>query len=119
MRILIVDDEPDITSTLKTGLERHGFQVDTQNDPLKALADFKPDRYAMILLDIRMPKMTGFELYRELKKKDEQASICFLTAFDIYYDEFKKMFPDMEVSCFLRKPIRISDLVVQVKAHMR
>jgi len=119
VRILVVDDEADITSSLKMGLERNGFQVDAYNEPKKALADFKSGRYDIIFLDIRMPQMNGFELYRELRKADEKVAIAFLTAFDIYLDEFKKLFPDMKVDTFLRKPIGINELVTYVKSQGR
>lgn len=113
-RILIVDDEPDITSVLKKGLEQSGFVVDTFNDPEQALSNYKPNYYDVLILDIRMPKINGFDLYREIRKKDEQVKVCFLTAFEIYYDEFKKMFPKIDVRYFIRKPIAISALVKQV-----
>jgi DNA-binding response OmpR family regulator len=117
LKILLVDDEPDITSSLKIGLERHGFQVDAFNDPKKALAEFKPNRYDMIFLDIRMPQMNGFELYRGLRASDESVPIAFLTAFDVYQNEFQKMFPDMKVDRLLRKPISINELVAYVKSQ--
>jgi DNA-binding response OmpR family regulator len=117
LRILLVDDEPDITSSLKIGLERHGFQVDTFNDPKKALAEFKPHRYDMIFLDIRMPQMNGFELYRGFRASDQEVPIAFLTAFDVYQNEFQKMFPDMKVDRLLRKPIGITELVAYVKSQ--
>ena len=117
MRILLVDDEVDITSSLKMGLERHGFQVDAFNDPKKALAEFKANRYDMIFLDIRMPQMNGFELYRALRASDQKVQIAFLTAFDVYQNEFHKMFPDMKVDRLLRKPISIKELVAYVKSQ--
>jgi two-component system, OmpR family, response regulator ChvI len=119
VKILVVDDEPDITTSLKMGLERHGFQVDAYNDPRKALGDFKPGRYDMVFLDIRMPEINGFELYRELKKRDDNVAISFLTAFDVYQSEFKKLFPDMRVDSFLRKPIGINELVTYVKSQRK
>jgi DNA-binding response OmpR family regulator len=117
LRILLVDDEPDITSSLKIGLERNGFQVDAFNDPKKALSEFRSNRYGMIFLDIRMPQMNGFELYRELRARDPEVIIAFLTAFDVYQNEFKKVFPDMKVDRLLRKPISISELVSYVKSQ--
>ncbi len=113
----MVDDEVDITSSLKMGLERHGFQVDAFNDPKKALAEFKANRYDMIFLDIRMPQMNGFELYRALRASDQNVQIAFLTAFDVYQNEFHKMFPDMKVDRLLRKPISIKELVAYVKSQ--
>ena len=109
--MLIVDDEVDIIDALKTGLERRGFKVDTFSDPQEALAKFRPGAYDISILDIRMPKMNGFELYREMRKVDGMASVCFLTAFDVHKEEFEKMFPDVKVKAFLKKPITIDSLV--------
>ncbi len=115
-RILIVDDEVDITDALKAGLERRGFKVTTFNDPVQALSKYKPSAYDISILDIRMPKMNGFELYREMRKLDGRASVCFLTAFDVHRDEFEKMFPDVKVKAFLKKPITIDNLVANLNA---
>jgi DNA-binding response OmpR family regulator len=115
-RIAVVDDEPDITTVLKKGLEHHGFAVDIFNDPQAALASFKPGIYDLMIIDIRMPKVNGFDLYRELRKKDGSIKVCFLTAFEIYYEEFRKMFPTIDVKSFVRKPVSIASLVSQVNA---
>jgi two-component system, OmpR family, response regulator ChvI len=85
-RILVVDDEPDITLTLEAGLKFVGlFDVDTFNDPEAALKSFKPDSYSLVLIDIMMPKMDGFQLYENLKKIDPDVKACFLTASEMYY----------------------------------
>jgi DNA-binding response OmpR family regulator len=115
-RIAVVDDEPDITTIIDKGLKRYGFAVDTFNDPQAALAKFKPSYYDLIIIDIRMPSINGFDLYRELKKIDSDVRVCFLTAFEIYYEEFKKLFPTIDVKVFIRKPISISNLVSQINA---
>jgi DNA-binding response OmpR family regulator len=115
-RIAVVDDEPDITTIFKKGLERHGFAVDTFNDPQAALASFKPSYYDLMIIDIRMPRINGFDLYRELKKRDNSVRVCFLTAFEIYYEEFRKLFPTIDVKAFIRKPVSISNLVNQIHA---
>ena len=117
-KILVVDDEPDITSSIKRGLERNDFQVDAYTDPQKALSEFKSGVYDLLLIDIRMPKLSGFELYREIKKKNDHAKICFFTAFEVYYEEFKKVFPTLDVKCFIRKPITINDLVVHINMEL-
>jgi DNA-binding response OmpR family regulator len=109
-RVLIVDDEADILFVIKKGLQREDFEIITQQDPTKALAEFKPGYYDLLLLDVRMPAMTGFELYREIRKIDAKVKICFITAFEIYFDEFKKVFPKINVSCFIRKPVTIEEL---------
>jgi two-component system, OmpR family, response regulator ChvI len=111
-KILIVDDEPDITLTLGKGLEQGGYDVHVFNDPLVALSNFKPDTYDLLLLDIKMPNMTGFELYRKLKEIDSKVKVCFITAFETYYEKFRQeFFPLEEIKGFIRKPIQIEDLI--------
>jgi two-component system, OmpR family, response regulator ChvI len=111
-KILIVDDEPDITLTLGKGLEQGGYDVHAFNDPLVALSNFKPDTYDLLLLDIKMPNMTGFELYRKLKEIDFKVKVCFITAFETYYEKFRQeFFPLEEIKGFIRKPIQIQDLI--------
>jgi two-component system catabolic regulation response regulator CreB/two-component system response regulator ChvI len=117
-RILVVDDEPDITTIVKKGLEQEGFDVDTFNDPQKALDHFKSGRYELALLDIRMSPINGFELYRRLESIDQNTKICFITAFEIYYDEFRRVFPRIAVDCFVRKPFRMSDLAAVIKRQL-
>jgi DNA-binding response OmpR family regulator len=117
-KLMIVDDEPDITAVLKRGLEQNGFTVDAFNDPQQALSKFKPGYYDLLIVDVRMPKLNGFDLYRALKRKDDNVKVCFLTAFEIYYDEFRKVFPKLDVKHFIRKPIGISDLVKQINASI-
>ena len=115
-RIAVVDDEPDITIILKKALEHHDFAVDTFNDPQAALATFKPSYYALVIIDIRMPRMNGFDLYRELKKRDSGVRVCFLTEFEIHYEVFRKLFPTIDVKAFIRKPVSISNLFNQINA---
>lgn len=118
-RIFVVDDEPDITASIKNGLTRNGFDVSTYNDPVSALESYNIGMYDLLLLDIRMPKMNGFELYREIKKKgNDSAKVCFFTAFEVYYEEFKKVFPNVEVKCFIRKPITIKELISHINAEL-
>jgi DNA-binding response OmpR family regulator len=77
-------DEEDITTLMKKGLEIHGFNVETFNDPKQALSQFKPKYYDAIVLDVRMNGMNGFELAKQIWAKDENARICFLSAFEIH-----------------------------------
>jgi DNA-binding response OmpR family regulator len=114
-RILAIDDEPDLTMLCKMALEYHGFKVDTFNDPQEALSSYKPGYYDLVILDIKMPKKDGFELYQEIKKKDPQAKICFLTASELYYEEFrKKEYHAIDKNLFLRKPIDNEELIKEV-----
>jgi two-component system, OmpR family, response regulator ChvI len=117
-RLLIVDDEPDITSVLRRGLEQYGFVVDTFNNPVEALSDFKVGYYDLLLLDISMPKMNGFELYKEMAKIDNKVKVCFMTAFEIYRDEFKRLFPKLSLNCFANKPISIKTLANLLKMEL-
>jgi CheY-like chemotaxis protein len=115
-RILVVDDEPDITLTLKAGLEIVGlFEVDTFNDPELALKSFRPDFYALILIDIMMPKMSGFDLYEQLKRVDPDVKICFLTASEMYYERNRGIeHCALNKDLFLQKPISTNDLIMEV-----
>ena len=110
LRLLLVDDEHDITVVLKRGLESHGFEVTAFNDPAEALSNYAPGKYDLVLLDVRMPRMSGFELYRKIRDIDPDVKACFLTAFEIYFDEFRKMFPKLHVRCFAKKPVSAGDL---------
>jgi|SRR5919201_1270524 DNA-binding NtrC family response regulator len=114
-KILIVDDESDITSAFKMILEINGFESDVFNDPLLALSSFKPNSYGLALLDIRMPKMNGFELYKKIRDIDTKIEVCFITAFEDYREEFTESFPELEeAKYFIRKPKAIEDLVKHV-----
>jgi DNA-binding response OmpR family regulator len=114
-RILIVDDEQDIISVFKMVLEMNDFEVDAYNDPSLALSNFKQNAYGLVILDIRMPHINGFELYKKIRTIDDKVNVCFMTAFDDYRQEFKKSFPMLdELKCFIRKPNAIEDLVKHV-----
>ena len=114
-KILAVDDEADLMMLSRLALEYYGFQVDTFNNPQDALSNYKPGYYDLIILDIKMPKMDGFQLYDEIKKKDEKAKICFLTASELYYEEFrKKEYNAIDKNLFIRKPIENELLLNEV-----
>jgi len=118
IRVFLVDDEPDIANSLKAGLERKGFAVDAFSDPQEALAHYRPNSYDLLLIDIKMPKLSGFELVREIRKTDTQAEVWFLTAFEVYYEEFRKMFPNLDVKSFIRKPISAADLASKINEKL-
>ena len=120
-KILIVDDEADITFTLKEGIEKSGsFSVDTYNDPQLALSNYKSGYYDLLIIDIRMPSMTGFELYRKIREIDSKVTVCFITAYETYYEKFRQeFFPFEEIKGFIRKPIQVEDLERFVKAVTR
>src|SRR5215469_13215695 len=116
-RILIVDDESDITTALKMYLEIQGFHVDTFTNPVNALAHFKAGFYHLLILDIKMPEMNGFELYTEIKKKDDTIKVFFLTALSEMhdYDAFKKeVFPKEGERYFIAKPIENEEILTRI-----
>ena len=117
-RILLVDDEHDITFAFSIGLENNGFAVDTFNDPQEALSNFKAGLYDLLLIDVKMPKMNGFELYREIEKIDNKPKVCFITAFEVYYKSLRELFPTMKVDCFIKKPVTTDDLVQRIKSEL-
>jgi CheY-like chemotaxis protein len=115
-RICFVDDEPDIILLCKIVLEEGGFEVYTFTDSLLALSNFKPDFYDLIILDIKMPNMDGFELCRKIKEKDQNTKVCFLTASEMYYETFRKNgYGSVDKDLFLRKPIENDELIKRVK----
>src|SRR5919199_6080834 len=110
-KILIVDDEPDVNLSLKMVLEDKGFEVDAFDDPLVALENFRKRYYDLLILDIKMPNMNGFQLYREIKKIDDKVKVCFLTAGEMYYGAYADIFNELDTNCFIRKPIENQELV--------
>ena len=142
--VLIVDDEPEISFLYESALESAGFKVEVFNDPLAALSKVKDmysissssstlphnlssntvkKSYDLLLLDIKMPKMNGFELYREIKKvvesrKEDEIKTCFITAHEVYYESLKNEFPKINVGCFIKKPINATDLVKRIKQEL-
>jgi two-component system response regulator ChvI len=118
-KILIVDDESDITLALKMYLESQGFHIDTFTDPTRALSQFKPGFYDLLIFDIKMPEMNGFELYKEIKKKDERVKVLFLTALTEMqdYDAFKKeVSPKEGERYFIAKPIENEEMLKRVNS---
>ena len=122
-RILVVDDEKDNAAIFRIALEdTELFAVDSFTDPVSALSNFKSDTYDLAILDIRMPKMNGYELYEKLKNIDDKIKVCFLTALgEGYYEELKRRFfqgwqaDSLAANVhFLRKPITIKQLVKEV-----
>ena len=105
---MVVDDELDICLMLKVVLENNGFIVDYYYNPVVAVDEFKSNFYDLIILDIQMPDINGFQLYREIRKKDIKAKICFLTASESLFDIAYKFTP---VYTFIRKPVENKELI--------
>ena len=113
-RVLIVDDEPDINLAVKIVLEENGFQVNTFTDPFLALENFrkKAGMYDLLIFDIKMPDMNGFELYKKIKKIDDKVKVCFLTAGEMDYKQFRKeLFSALDENCYIQKPFENETLI--------
>ena len=118
-RVMIVDDESDVNLAIKMVLEESGFQVDSFTDPLLALESVKveADKYMLLVLDIRMPNMNGFELYEQIKKIDDKVKVCFLTAGEMDYEQFRKeLSPALDDNCYIQKPIQNEILIERLKS---
>ena len=113
-RILFVDDDADETAVIKMGLTRHGFEVVTFVEPKSALENFQAGVYNLLLLDILMKGMDGFELYENLRKIDENVQICFISASDSSYEKYKRLYPEFKNECFIEKPITIKELAARI-----
>jgi DNA-binding response OmpR family regulator len=109
-RILLVDDESDVCFVLQKVLSENGYVVDSYEDPLLALEKFKGHYYSLVILDIKMPKLNGFALYREIKTLDKKAKVCFLAAGEMYSDILSLV----PANCFIRKPIENEELVRRI-----
>ena len=121
-RIFLVDDDYDHTITFKVGLELAGFEVDTYNDSAIALSNFKPDYYDLLLLDIKMPKIDGLELYERIRKIDDKVKAWFITAYEVYYKTLKEVSSKSKeetiLDRFIKKPIEINNLVKSIKSEL-
>lgn len=118
-RILIVDNEPDVSFTMKVTLEESGlYQVDTFYDAESALTIFRPDRYDLAVLDIRMPKMNGFQLCRKLREIDKKLKICFLTAAELLHfrETDSDVIDELGSDCFIAKPVGNEDVLKRLKS---
>jgi DNA-binding response OmpR family regulator len=118
-RILIVDDEPEIVQLFALALEDDGFIVDTYNDPLIALSKFKIDLYDLLLVDIRLPNMDGFELYGKIRNMDKRIKVCFISAYQVNYLALRDQYPGLEIDCVIPKPVKIEDLVKIVNEELQ
>jgi two-component system response regulator ChvI len=119
-RVLIIDDEPDIILTLRMALEQNGFRTDSYSDSILAYKNFRAGIYDLVLLDIKMPNVDGFQLYQKIKRTDSRVKICFLTASEFYDEEIRKEqgFEGFNEELFLRKPVEIACLIDTIRPLM-
>lgn len=114
-RILLVEDE-DIAQSFSLAIQKDGFIVDTYNDPLIVLSNFKTDLYDLILLDIKLPNMDGFELYDKIRDMDKRVKVCFISGYQMNYLALREQ--GLEIDCFIPKPVKIEDLLKRINAEL-
>jgi DNA-binding response OmpR family regulator len=139
-RILIVDDNPDITLTFKkvleypqnddrtderqieadiiTGKKKMSFEVITYNDPFLALSEFKPNFHHLMLVDINMPKINGFEFSTKILERDANPRICFMSSGQINQEALKEVYPTLSIGFFIKKPITSMELKRRIKMEL-
>ena len=110
--ILVVDDDFDINNMLKMSLQKHGYNVFGFTDPLLALEHFKINHstYSLVISDLRMPEMNGFEFVKHVKKMNPKIKVLLMTAFDINEMEFSRVLPKPKIDGFIQKPISMRKL---------
>jgi CheY-like chemotaxis protein len=124
-RMLIVDDDEDVTITFKSGIEDSNnhdpnkrIEVYTSNHPVIALSEFKPNFYDLLLVDINMPDMNGFDLCEKLLAIDINVKICFMSSGEINREALREIHPTRQEGCFIRKPISIDYLVKRIRSEL-
>jgi CheY-like chemotaxis protein len=125
-RILIVDDDPDLTLTFKVGLEEYDyhhddkikFKVYTYNSPIVAIREFKPNFYDMLLTDIYMPHINGFELCQTILELDANVRVCFISSAEVNIEALREVYPKVGFGCFIKKPVSIEYLVKRLSAEL-
>ena len=123
-RILVLDDNPDITYTFKKAFEEANriggnetsFHVNAYNHPLVALSEFKPDFYDLMLVDINLPKMNGFDFCVKVFEVDVNPKVCFMSSALINQEALREQ--SLSIGCFIKKPITIDNLIRKVKAEL-
>ena len=123
-RILIVDDDSDVTVTFKAGIEENNndpntrIEVYTSNDPISALLEFRPNFYDLLLVDINMPHMNGFELCEKILAIDINVRICFMSSVEINREGLREIYPTLGLGCFIRKPVTIDYLLKRIRSEL-
>jgi CheY-like chemotaxis protein len=118
-RILVVDDNLDIGFTLRVGLESDPtIQVFGFDNPVTALVESKPNFYDLLLIDVNMPLMDGFQLAQKLLHKDLNIRVCFMTSGEINMDAAREAHPLKSIGCFIKKPITTEQLLRRIRVEL-
>ena len=118
--ILLLDDEIDLVAPFKLLLEKQGFSVSGFTEPLLALEHFQinRDKYRLVISDLRMPGMNGFEFVKKIKELKPEVKVFFMTAFEIDDIEFKRLLPSVKIDEFIQKPCSVKSLIAAITKHM-
>jgi DNA-binding response OmpR family regulator len=115
----VIDDNPDIVFTLRVGLESdHTMQVFGFDNPVTALVKFKPNFYDLLLIDVNMPLLDGFQLAQNLVRRDLNVRVCFMTSGEINMDAAREVHPLKSIDCFIKKPITTAELIKRIRAEL-
>jgi FixJ family two-component response regulator len=115
----VVDDNSDIVFTLRIGLESDlTIQVYSYDNPVTALLEFKPNFYNLLLIDVNMPLMDGFQLVQKLLQKDLNVRVCFMTSGEINMDAAREVYPLKSIGCFIKKPITTEQLLRRIRIEL-
>jgi DNA-binding response OmpR family regulator len=125
-RMLIVDDDADLTMTFRAVIEDSNNDVDvnkrievyTSNDPVASLSEFKPNFYDLLLVDINMPRMNGFELCEKILAIDINVRVCFMSSGEINREALREIYPTRQEGCFIRKPVSIDYLLKRIRSEL-
>jgi CheY-like chemotaxis protein len=125
-RILIIDDDDDTIVTFKAGIEdsddntdaNKRIEVHTSNNPVMALSEFKPNFYDLLLVDINMPYMNGFELSEKILAIDINVKVCYMSSAEINHEALREIYPSLSLGCFIRKPVSIDYLVSRIMSEL-
>lgn len=118
-RILLIDDNPDIVFTLRVGLESDPtMHVYSYDNPVTALVDFKPNFYDLLLIDVNMPLLDGFQLAQNLVRRDLNVRVCFMTSGEINMNAAREVHPLKSIGCFIKKPITAEQLLRHIRAEL-
>jgi two-component SAPR family response regulator len=117
-------ESPDSLTSFKFGIENatkignKRIVVDAYNDPRKALLDFQPNLYDLILIDINMPYIDGFQFSERILDIDINIKICFMTSGEINRDALREIHPSISLGCFIKKPVMIDYLVGKIMKEL-
>jgi two-component system, OmpR family, response regulator ChvI len=113
-KIMIVDDDYEEALSFRLCLEQNGFYVRVYTNPLIALSQFRPHSYDLLLIDIKMPQLNGFQLVEKLNEIDKEVKVCFITAFEVYYNTLRQQYPHLGIKCLIRKRFECRELIKQI-----